>query len=211
MDQSILLNLEKRRKIYNYIKKHPGLHFREVSRVLKIPKTTMDYHLFYLKKHGLITEQTENGYLRYYASKDIGQINKKILNVLRQDVPRSVILYLLMYPNKSQAQILKFAKSWNDHPSKIGCHLNKHHTTISFHLKKLLKMDVIEAFQKGNEVKYGVKNPEKMYDILILFEKSLLVDANGRYLKWVDRYLGDDFADCLIDEFFEIFPNPYSV
>ena len=49
-----ILKLESRKLIYNYILEHPGLHFRELSRELKIPKSTLEYHLSYLKKLELI-------------------------------------------------------------------------------------------------------------------------------------------------------------
>jgi len=77
MSKIDLIYLEKRRIIYNYILKNPGLHFRNISRKLKIPKSTIEYHLVYLKKQGLIVENQELGYLRYYASEKIGQKDKK--------------------------------------------------------------------------------------------------------------------------------------
>ena len=46
--RNVILELEKRRKIYNYILTNPGLHFNEIVRGLQIPKTTLEYHLNYL-------------------------------------------------------------------------------------------------------------------------------------------------------------------
>ena len=49
MERSEILNLENRRKIYNYIRDNPGLHLRELSRRLNIAYYNLDYHIRYLK------------------------------------------------------------------------------------------------------------------------------------------------------------------
>ena len=209
MDPRNIFAIENRRKLYNYILKHPGLHFREISRNLKIPKTTIDYHLHYLRVHGFLVVENKNGYQRYYASRKISEADKKMLNILRQTVPRNLVLYLILFQNSSQAQILKFAKIWKNHPSKIGYHLNKHHSTISFHLQKLCDMGILERFHVGNETKYRVKNAEDFSDLLINYEKSLLAEANGRYLRWVEYDPEDKTFKRLMDALFDVFPHPY--
>ena len=50
MKKDGIIKLKTRKLIYNYISNHPGLYFRELSRELKIPKSTLDYHLTFLKK-----------------------------------------------------------------------------------------------------------------------------------------------------------------
>ena len=54
MRKEELLKLKIRRQIYQFILKYPGFHFSEISRKLKIPKTTLNYHLSYLEKYGFI-------------------------------------------------------------------------------------------------------------------------------------------------------------
>jgi len=49
MKKKDALDLEIRRSIYNHILKSPGLHERELARVLDIPLSTLDYHLYYIK------------------------------------------------------------------------------------------------------------------------------------------------------------------
>ena len=114
-----------------------------------------------------------------------------------------------MYPNSSEAQMIKYANAWISHPSKLGFHLSKHHTTISFHLRKLQDMDIIESTQNGNEVKFRVKNPEDIYKLIITYEKSILGDANNRILIWINHNV--DLPERVIDKLLEIFPHPYHV
>ena len=202
-----------RRKIYSFIMKNPGLHFREISRELHVPKTTMNYHLNYLKKRGFISTESENGYTRYFISKNVGEMDKKLLSILRETVPRNIILYLSLFPGSSQADMTQFAKRWKNHPSKIGFHLSKHHTTLGFHLQKLIELDIVRSDTVGHEIKYTLKNPSDLYDLLIVYDKSILSDAFGRFLKRLDdpNPMWDRNINALFDAAYDIFPHPYHV
>jgi predicted transcriptional regulator len=61
MKKNDILNIENRRIIFNHILNNPGMHFRKIQRDLKIPKTTLDYHLNYLKKHGFLEILNQQG------------------------------------------------------------------------------------------------------------------------------------------------------
>ena len=155
-----LLQLETRRMIYNFILKYPGLYLSELSRRLNIPKSTTYYHLKYLKKRGFLVEKYNDRYTRYYVTKKIGEIDKKILNLLRQEVPRNIVLFVFRYPGSSRYE--------------ISTHLKKHPTTISFHLKKLIDVDIIERIQIGNEIKYMINHKRDIVDLLITYKKKFI-------------------------------------
>jgi len=205
-----ILEIKPRNDIYNFIKSNPGFHFREISRSLNMPSSTLKYHLNYLERKGFLSKQSEKGYLRYYASEKVSSNDKKLLNLLREPVPRNIILYLLLYLQSSQSDILNFAKKWKNHPSKIGFHLNKHRTTIGFHLKKLLKDDVLYSVNKGPEVIYRINDVDAILDIIIRYDKSVLADAYGRFLLHIkDSQKTSIEIDNFMDIFNEIFPPPF--
>ena len=131
-----ILDLEQRRSIYNYILKNPGLHQRELSRRLKIPKSTLLHHLKILKKQDLVILRTVNGYHRIYASKKLGNKEKEILNLLRQKIPQQILLYLVSKTHCSQIEL-----------SEV---LEKKPPIISYYLKKLYDLDLIESVQGKN-------------------------------------------------------------
>jgi len=158
-----VLKLERRRKIYNFILRHPGLHLSELSRKLNIPKTTMNYHLKYIEKQSLVTTKSEGRYTRYYVANKLNEIDKKILNLIRQGIPCEIIIYLFSNPDSSRMKISK--------------HLNKHPTTISFHLNKLMDRDIIENFPVGNEARYRIKNSEDVFDLLIRYGRNFFDDT----------------------------------
>lgn len=203
-----LLKLETRRRIYNFILKYPGLHLRKICRKLKIPKTTMDYHLNYLKKHDLILIKTERGYNYYYVSKKVGNIEKKILAAIRQKTPRNIILFLFLYPKKSRKDMVK--------------ELGTKPSTISYYLKKLKKLDLIDSDHIGRKTVYNIKDQKAMYHLFIKYEESLLLDdmVIDHLLNWVKYAIPDgvpkrksDSKSTDVDDVYnmllEIFPNPF--
>ncbi|MDH7517491.1 MAG: winged helix-turn-helix transcriptional regulator [Candidatus Thermoplasmatota archaeon] len=151
------LELKKRKDIYNYILKYPGLHLNELCRKMKIPKSTMNYHLNHLIKKGFLVAAPNGRYVRYYIANNLNDIDKKIVHFLRQDVPYKILVYLFLHPNSSQIKISK--------------NLKKHPTTISFHLKKLLSTDIIEGIPNGNEIKYKLKNQEEVSNLFVRYSE----------------------------------------
>ncbi|MCK4364807.1 MAG: ArsR family transcriptional regulator [Thermoplasmatales archaeon] len=234
MKKEGIIKLKTRKLIYNYILKHPGLHFRELSRELKIPKSTLDYHLSFLKKLELIKVKSNGRYNRYYAMKQVGRIDKEIINVLRQEVPLKLVIHLLVdgpgdiYKSKktfwkamdnpsartklfSVKDLVELEKYWNWDKGDLY-KLNKSRSTIDFHLNKLLNADIIEKIRVGKEIKYKLKDNLMIYFFLVENNKVLsneLIDimmASGN-----DGRLLKYYTKKAIDTLWEIFPHPYHV
>jgi len=91
MNVEKILNLEKRRDIHNTILKNPGIHLREIVRKTNIPKSTLKYHLTYLRKHNLIIKKEDRGCNRYFVSNTVGNFEKKLIKYLRQPVTRKIL------------------------------------------------------------------------------------------------------------------------
>jgi len=225
-----LLNLKTRRHIYQFIFKNPGLHFREICRKLNISRGTVNYHTVYLEKRGLITAKRNSGYTRYYVINKYGTDGKNLLHNIKLDTPRNILFYLILCGSASQIELSK--------------ELKKHPSTIKFSLKRLIDLDIIEPAQVNNstihlntknpvfinrnkigrELFYKIKNPMKLYDLLIIYYNK--------------KYYEGDFADAFIhlvgdiydkhsiaypyklktfkqaineveNIFFDVFPHPY--
>jgi DNA-binding MarR family transcriptional regulator len=153
-----ILKLETRQKIYRYIHDNPGLHLREIQRKTDIPYATLKYHLKYLEKHKLISTKSKMGYRRYATSDKFSKKEREILDMFRQEIPRYILMYILFYHIFSQVEISKS--------------LEKTPQAIAFHLKKLLKLGIIEKvpknfdFEKDNwgvVIKRNRKNNETLY------------------------------------------------
>jgi DNA-binding transcriptional ArsR family regulator len=221
-----ILNFETRRKIFSYIKNNPGLHLRELSRKLDVPYSTIKYHLNILEKNDLILSKDQNGYQRYYLKDKIGSKYKEIINVLRQDTTRKIILCLLDNTSCTRKELSK--------------ELNKSPQTISFHLKKLLELNIIrepkiceegvdlererilflERKPKVYERLYILDNPVDIYYSLINYKDSL---DNFPDIEILIEYFTFCFStvvtqtfpkkktviDRFIDDIFELFPIPW--
>lgn len=194
-----IMDLEKRKCIYQFILKHPGLHFRELVRKLRIPRSTLSYHIRSLEKRGLIITKHQGVYSRYYIANNLGSFEKKLLHIIRRDTPRNILLQILSYGGgASQIQLSR--------------DLEKHPTTIEFHLKRFLDMNVIEpaSINKegfnigsqsdpcfvehppvGKETIYRLKVPYILiYDLLLVYRKKKVIeddcfDALVTYMKFV--------------------------
>jgi len=207
MREEDLLKLETRKKIYDFIFNHPGLHFGKISRELNIPKTTLNYHLKHLIKKEMIIKQKEGRYQRFFTSHKVSNHDKNILNLFRQETPRNIILYLLV--NVAVTQI------------ELSENLEKHPTTIEFHLKKLVRLNLLNSFKaengkivvprsktnkvieyktKSNEIVYKLKSPIELYEILTTYKKSFFKDK--KIIATIDI-----IEDAIESKFLENVPN----
>lgn len=161
------LELETRRRIYQHLQKFPGAHMREIGREVDIPMGTLEYHLHYLVKAQLLTVRQDARYTRYFATGELSRHEKDVLAVLRQKVPRQIAAHLLLAPGSSHGQLLtKFELSGS---------------TLSFHLKKLLRTEIVTLQKSGRENLYRVRDPELVARVLIQHKASFFDDVVDRF------------------------------
>ncbi len=163
------LALGTRRDIYNLILSHPGLHEREIARKMGISLSTLDYHLHYLEKREIIVSKKDGRYTRYFASFKVGNQNKKIIAILRQKTPRSIVLFLLTNPDSIHKDICREVK--------------KSPSTVSFHLKKMVDAGIVEATSLGRETSYTIKNSDEVIKLLITYRNTFLDGAVDRFIE----------------------------
>jgi len=177
MDNNIL-ELKRRREIYEFISRNSGSHMRDISRKMNVPFTTLKYHLNYLEKKGFIISREDGKYNRYFISFDIGEKEKKILNCLRRRTTLHIILWFFIAVQCSQKDLSRF--------------LEKHPATISFHLRKMIQAGIIERIsidegviyndtppiiikrsQVSSEKIYVLRDPWIIYDLLMKYKENL--------------------------------------
>lgn len=176
--ENTILEFKRRREIYDFISQNSGLHMRDISRKLNVPFTSLKYHLNYLEKKGFIISRDDGKYSRYFISLEIGEKEKRILNCLRKRTTLHIILWFFIAVQCSQKDISRF--------------LEKHPTTISFHLRKMIQTGIIEqvSIDKGvihndtppitinrprvsSEKIYVLQDPWMIYDLLIKNKENL--------------------------------------
>ncbi len=154
------LELQCRKRIFEYLTINPGVHFRELQRALKMPVGALDYHLKYLVKREILIAREEGHYTRYYPRDRFDPASKAILSFLRQDLPRGILLFLLRRQGSTHGEILgSFAVTG---------------ATLSYHLKRMVAAGIVASRKEGRETRFEVLDPEKVADLLITYRRSFL-------------------------------------
>jgi len=149
-----------RKRIYDFVTSSPGCHLRELQRRLDIPLGTLEYHLKYLVDREYLSMRDEGGYKRYYPVGTMRSVDKQILSVLRQDIPRRLVMHLLLHPD---CRFGDLAQRFDVAPS-----------TLSFHVSKLLKAGIVSKTRQGRETTYKVENEHEVAMVLIAHRRSFL-------------------------------------
>lgn len=140
---------------------------REIGRDLAIPMGTLEYHLHYLTKAGLLNTRADARYTRYFPAGELSRHEKDVLAVLRQKVPRQLAAYMLLTPGVSHGKLLE---NFTLSPS-----------TLSFHLKKLVTTQIVRVEKVGRENLYTVNDAELVAKVLIQHQESFFDDVIDRF------------------------------
>jgi predicted transcriptional regulator len=156
---SNLLDLPLRKKITEYIRRNPGVHFRQISRDLDLAIGQLDFHLNALVKGRVIVKQVASGNSRYYVRDRFTRDERRVMSSLRREIPRGIVLFLLDNPGSTPTRILEnFSFTF---------------ATMSYHLRRLEKQEILKAVQHGRKRLYYVRDPETVRSLLVLYSSSL--------------------------------------
>lgn len=151
-----VLELETRRKIYDLIEKNPGLHLSKISELLQMRISLVEYHLHFLEKYDIISVDKETGFSRYFLKGKVEIKTKRYSSILRQKAVLSIIFVLLEHDvirHKDMLERIDVAPS-----------------TLSYHLKKLIKYDIIEVIRYGDMRGYRIKNKNELVSWLLRYK-----------------------------------------
>lgn len=159
-----LLALDARRTIYEWVEKYPGLHLREIARGAHLEPNHVKYHLTYLEKHGLVSSRREEGYWRFWpktetrvgAHDSLPPAEKKVLSLLRREVPLHVTLLLLESGETNQRTLAE----------KVGTS----QSTMSYHLKRMEREGLVERRKEGREVWYRLVEADQVQALLLRYK-----------------------------------------
>ena len=162
------LKLDVRKKIYNTIKRNPGLHFRELQRRVGIATGAMQYHLDYLMKKHLIKTERETKFLRYYlVRQDFEETD--LMSLLRQDSIRKIIVFLMQR---------RFANNTN-----ISQVVGLSPSTTSWHLEKLVENEIIEKSRRGRKTYFKIVDKGKIAELLVKYRRSFLDEVVNNFVE----------------------------
>jgi predicted transcriptional regulator len=163
-----VLENDLRRKIYEFVKKNPGLHMRELQRRLDIPLSTLEYHLDYLQRRDILVMEDDRRYCRYFGE-NLDEVDRRVLSALRQKRMREIILLTLSDE----------MKCFKDLKDEIGIAAS----TLSSYLKNLENREILERTRVGNETCYSVNNEDNVIRSLLIYQSSFVDRLVDRVLE----------------------------
>lgn len=156
-----------RRRIADAVAAKPGVHMRELQRGLGMSAGTLEYHLHVLVREGVLAQRRQGRYTRYYVAAQVGRREKDVLALLRQEVPRRICAQLLMKPDQSHGELL--------------AHFALAPSTLSFHLKKLVQGELVDARREGRETRFRVREPGLVGKVLVDYQASFVDELVDRF------------------------------
>ena len=130
------------RRIYNIIIKNPGIHITRIAELLNMPINEIEQHLKHLEQNKSITISIDEGYRRYYSTKEVvGDITNQILETRQK-------IYELILRNPGL------------HQAKIAQMLSMRKSLAEYHLQYLEKNNAIVSIKKEGYRRYFIKDED---------------------------------------------------
>ncbi|MBD3226659.1 MAG: winged helix-turn-helix transcriptional regulator [Candidatus Lokiarchaeota archaeon] len=150
--------------IYDLILKNPGLHLSKIAELLNMRISHVEYHLKYLEKKGNVVSIRRNSYYKRYYIKHSGfdEKDKKLIEVLRKELPLKIIIYLLKNSNAKYGDIQEY--------------LDISAPLLSYHLNKLVKKDIIDPPSINNKG-YSLSNKKDILRFLRQYKIHLFKEG----------------------------------
>lgn len=176
-----LLELDTRRAIYNLVLSQPGLHLREIQRQLGMHVNLVEYHLHHMMVSELVVSVQEGGYNRFFATQAAGKgsavdrltsQDKRVLGMMRQPMPLRIMVYLLAAGNA---------------PHKDVCdHLGCAPSTLTYHMKKLVKARIVVQRSAGEGKGYHLADRRGVARLLMLYRPAPFDQVDAFTELWLD-------------------------
>lgn len=167
---------EVRKRVYDAVRRYPGIHVRGLERNLGISAPLAQYHLRRLEEAGYVESHEQSGYSRYYPtskgkSARVTREDLPLVGVLREEVPLHVTLLLLDHGPMTHTELVEqlgIAKS-----------------TVSYHLAKLTDVGLIEREPDSQRVRLVAR--DHVYRLLLAYDPT--PDLRDAFAKlWEDLY-----------------------
>lgn len=156
-----------RQRIYDAVRRFPGIHLREIERQTGESAQLAEYHLGKLAADGYVDARGFGGYTRFFPTSKgkaarVTEHDKVALSVLREAVPLHIALVLLDDGPLTHSQIVE----------RVGVAKS----TVSYHLTKLAEAKVV--VRDGKLIRLADR--DATYRLLLTYKPTPgLLDAFG--------------------------------
>lgn len=166
MDEE-LLSLPTRRRLYEAVRRNPGVGARQLQRAAGTGWGETVYHLDRLTAAGLLDRERAVHQDHYYV-RSVPGADRPLLSVCRSPSARRLLLALLERPG---ATVPELGGATGLSPGRL-----------SVHLRRLVATGVLSAGRRGRYRTFAVVDPDRVVRVLTSYRESF-ADA------WVERLL----------------------
>jgi predicted transcriptional regulator len=150
-----------RQRVYDAVRRYPGIHLREIERQTGISAPLAQYHLRKLADDGFVEHHEQGGYARYYPtakgkSARVTEADMPLVGLLREEVPLHVALLLLDRGPMTHTEIVEAAGVAK--------------STVSYHLAKLAEAGIVERV--SNDTRLHLADRERVYRLLLAYRPT---------------------------------------
>ncbi|KAF1077241.1 winged helix-turn-helix transcriptional regulator [Methanogenium sp. MK-MG] len=132
-----------RRKIYDCIRKNPGIHMRAIVKETDVSLGTLRYHINQLCKNHNLAILEERGHTHYFENSGTYSVSQQnVLKHMRNSTTRKILEVLAANPSATRKDISES--------------LGITGSTITWHMKRLEEDGVIDVRNEGRFVQYRI-------------------------------------------------------
>lgn len=147
-----------RDQVLGFVRRHPGVHVREVERQLGLSSRLASHHLAVLESEGRVRRVEERGYTRFLDAETAEGLDARDLDLLllaRRPLAAQVLLHLLREGEANQGRIAEA--------------LGVPRPSASYHLAALAEAGAVRHRVAGRERWFALQSPDRVRDLLRRF------------------------------------------
>lgn len=131
-------------RILQYIQNNPGCYLRQIRNELDLSMGSVQYHSYQLQKGGKITSMRQGLYKLHFQSGTFEDHEKILLQVLNQETPREIILYIIEQGAPTQTDVVK----------RLGISA----PSVNWHVKRLIDLNLVDEVREGKYKRYRLRD-----------------------------------------------------
>ena len=129
----------------------------------------LSYHLDVLERRGLLKVEQQSHRKRYFIARAFADAQRHILAVLRERVPRRIVLDILLHGQRSFAE--------------LHAAMGVSKSTLSYHLKKLLQRGILVRSRRGRESVFVIRDLDEVSKLLVENRRSFQDEVVDRFVE----------------------------
>jgi predicted transcriptional regulator len=159
-------------RILQFIQNNPGCHLRGIKNMIQISQGTVQYHTDRLEKMGRITSTTTGLYKHYFPVGVFQNNEKEILQILRQETTRQILMYIVEQQSPTQTDIV----------NSLGISAS----SVNWHMKRLLEFKLVEEIKEGKYKRYQLHDRKVSSQYITALMRNYYPAI---WEKWSDRLI----------------------